>query len=133
MSKPPWTRASGSRQGRAAGLPANSIGAAATGWSSIPRRTSPSWSRSSSPRCSSHFRSWHFRTWHFRTTALHDPCYRVFTMVDRSTDIGLGGTAFPSTRWSKLLGSKDGPKRDYRDGLERILLEYWKPVYVFVR
>jgi RNA polymerase sigma-70 factor (ECF subfamily) len=54
-------------------------------------------------------------------------------MADRTTDIGVGGTAFPSTRWSQLLGSKDGPKRDYRDGLERILLEYWKPVYVFVR
>ncbi len=54
-------------------------------------------------------------------------------MADRTTDIGVGGTAFPSTKWSQLLGSKDGPKRNYRDGLERILLEYWKPVYVFVR
>jgi RNA polymerase sigma factor (sigma-70 family) len=55
-------------------------------------------------------------------------------VADRTTDIGMaGGTAFPSTRWSQLLGSKDGPTRDYRQGLERILLEYWKPVYVYVR
>src|SRR5262245_27418751 len=54
-------------------------------------------------------------------------------MADRTTDLGPGGTAFPSTKWSQLLGSKDGPRRDYRQALERILLEYWKPVYVFVR
>jgi len=54
-------------------------------------------------------------------------------MSDRTTDIRPGGTAFPSTRWSQLLGDKDGPNRNYRDGLERILTEYWKPVYVFVR
>src|SRR5687768_13477436 len=53
-------------------------------------------------------------------------------MAERTTDIGLGGTAFPSTRWSQLIGSKSSSP-DYRKGLERILLEYWKPVYVFVR
>ena len=54
-------------------------------------------------------------------------------MVDRTTDIGAGGSSFPSTQWSRLLQSKDGADPDYRKGLERILLEYWKPVYVFVR
>jgi RNA polymerase sigma-70 factor (ECF subfamily) len=54
-------------------------------------------------------------------------------MAERTTDIGMGGgTAFPSTRWSQLLGTKSS-NPDYRKGLERILLEYWKPVYVFVR
>ena len=54
-------------------------------------------------------------------------------MVDRTTELGQGGSSFPSTRWSRLLKSKDGERPDYRAGLERILLEYWKPVYVYVR
>ncbi|MDA1266888.1 MAG: sigma factor, partial [Planctomycetota bacterium] len=40
----------------------------------------------------------------------------------------LGGAAFPSTCWSRLLEGEDG-----RQGLETLATRYWRPVAAYVR
>ncbi len=58
---------------------------------------------------------------------------RVIPMAEPLTEMGAGGNSFPTTQWSRLLRARDDADPGYRDGLQQILLEYWRPVYVFIR
>lgn len=54
-------------------------------------------------------------------------------MGEALTEMGFGGTAFPTTQWSRILKARDDSDPAYRAGLQQILLEYWRPVYVYIR
>ncbi|MBI4563731.1 MAG: sigma-70 family RNA polymerase sigma factor [Planctomycetes bacterium] len=54
-------------------------------------------------------------------------------MADPPTEMVPGGTAFPTTQWSRILRARDDSHPEYRRDLEQLLLLYWKPVYIFIR
>lgn len=54
-------------------------------------------------------------------------------MRDQDTDIRRGPGRFPSTQWSVLLAATDPQAPEYREGIERLLGLYWRPVYMYVR
>jgi len=43
------------------------------------------------------------------------------------------GRQFPDTRWSQLLELGDPGNPGYVDNLNRLILQYWRPVYYYVR
>ncbi|MBI3724824.1 sigma-70 family RNA polymerase sigma factor [bacterium] len=51
-------------------------------------------------------------------------------MVDE-TAIGRGGRAFPTTRWSLIVASREPEPR--RAALSELLATYWKPLYFYAR
>jgi RNA polymerase sigma-70 factor (ECF subfamily) len=56
-----------------------------------------------------------------------------FAMKDRPTEMVPGGSAFPTTQWSRILRARDPSSPEYRRGLAQILQQYWRPVYVYIR
>jgi RNA polymerase sigma-70 factor (ECF subfamily) len=53
-------------------------------------------------------------------------------MAGADTSLSPGGASFPPTRWS-LIAAARGPEEERRAGLEELVREYWRPVYVFIR
>jgi RNA polymerase sigma factor (sigma-70 family) len=49
------------------------------------------------------------------------------------TDLGAASSAFPRTAWSVILAAGDPGHPDGRKALERLIGEYWKPVYAYFR
>ena len=43
------------------------------------------------------------------------------------------GRQFPETHWSQLLELADPANPNYHENLGRLILQYWKPVYHYVR
>jgi len=50
-----------------------------------------------------------------------------------TTEMGAGGSSFPSTSWSLIQAAQREKSDVQRPTLERLLLVYWKPVYHFIR
>ena len=50
-----------------------------------------------------------------------------------TTEMGAGGSSFPSTSWSLIQAAQRESSDAQRPTLERLLLIYWKPVYHFIR
>lgn len=53
--------------------------------------------------------------------------------VPGDTSIGGAGRAFPSTLWTVLMAASDPRSPAYRDALETLSRQYWKPVYAYFR
>jgi len=53
--------------------------------------------------------------------------------MDRDTDIGGAGGAFPDTRMSAIRGAASDDTAERRAGWDRVAAAYWKPVYKYVR
>jgi RNA polymerase sigma-70 factor (ECF subfamily) len=49
--------------------------------------------------------------------------------MTRETSMGGGPTRFRSTTWETVLQARDGKP----EALEQLMVEYWKPVYFFIR
>ena len=49
----------------------------------------------------------------------------------QDTSLGASGRSFPTTRWAGVLAARDGRERTLHLG--RLMEEYWKPVYVYIR
>ena len=54
-------------------------------------------------------------------------------MIDRDTAIGGAGGAFPDTRISAVRGAASEDTEERRQGWERVISAYWKPVYKYIR
>lgn len=50
-----------------------------------------------------------------------------------STQIGIGGPAFPSTSWSMVRAATNPDLPQRQERLQALLSTYWKPVYHFIR
>jgi DNA-directed RNA polymerase specialized sigma24 family protein len=50
----------------------------------------------------------------------------------QETSIGGGGSAFPTTRWTLIISSRERPEQR-RAALSELLAAYWKPLYFYVR
>ncbi|MBI4618149.1 MAG: sigma-70 family RNA polymerase sigma factor [Planctomycetes bacterium] len=49
------------------------------------------------------------------------------------TSLGGGASEFPATRWSRIARAGDREAPDWKEALEELLKEYWKPVYHYLR
>ena len=49
------------------------------------------------------------------------------------THIGGTGGAFPSTRWSLILGARSEQAEERQRALDLLIAAYWKPVYKYIR
>lgn len=54
-------------------------------------------------------------------------------MRDLHTDLGGARGDFPSTCWSLIVGARDPGHPDHRQRLDRLIRDYWKPVYLAIR
>jgi len=54
-------------------------------------------------------------------------------MRDATTEMGGSRDAFLTTRWSLILGAKEGGAAGIRDNLETLIRAYWRPVYFYLR
>ena len=54
-------------------------------------------------------------------------------MMDRDTDIGGGGGAFPETRMSVVRGAASDNTAERRHAWEQVASSYWRPVYKYIR
>ena len=50
-----------------------------------------------------------------------------------STEIGGSQRAFQTTRWTEIMDLKDAGQEQRRQAMGRLLLNYWKPVYSYLR
>ncbi len=53
--------------------------------------------------------------------------------TDGEADIGGGPRDFPSTCWSRFLGSAPSDERQRRAAMEELARHYWKAIYSYVR
>lgn len=53
--------------------------------------------------------------------------------VNQDTEIGGRGRAFPSTSWANLKRLRTGGAEEREQALRRLVDQYWKPVYCFLR
>jgi DNA-directed RNA polymerase specialized sigma24 family protein len=53
--------------------------------------------------------------------------------MPEETDIGSAGSTFQETLWTVVLRAKDSDDAGRRDALGRLIGEYWKPAYFFIR
>jgi len=58
---------------------------------------------------------------------------QAFTMTDRASTLGAGGAEFPATSWSMVAAARDPSHPEYRENLQRLCSQYWKPVFWFFR
>ena len=49
------------------------------------------------------------------------------------SSVGQGGREFPATRWTQLLALRDPGHPAYRETLEELVTQYWKPAYHYAR
>jgi RNA polymerase sigma-70 factor (ECF subfamily) len=54
-------------------------------------------------------------------------------MNPADTSLGGGKRAFPDTAWSLVVRLGASQSGEYRDGLDMLCRQYWKPVYRYVR
>jgi RNA polymerase sigma factor (sigma-70 family) len=54
-------------------------------------------------------------------------------MKDQITGIGGKDGRFPATSWSLVQGSRAAGPEERRQALERLICQYWKPVYCLIR
>ncbi len=54
-------------------------------------------------------------------------------MRDRDTELHFGTKAFPSTHWSMVARARNPEDPAYRESLERLVTDYWRPIYVYIR
>ncbi len=54
-------------------------------------------------------------------------------MKDNRTEVGGSRDDFLTTRWSMVLGARDGEAVGYRENLGTLIRTYWRPVYSFLR
>ena len=52
---------------------------------------------------------------------------------DNDTSLGGPARSFPTTAWSDILAAGDAGRPDRAERLGRLLAQYWKPVYVYIR
>ena len=53
--------------------------------------------------------------------------------MGKSTEMGGPNRAFRSTRWTEIMSIKDADDQKRREILGNLLLDYWKPVYCYLR
>ena len=72
------------------------------------------------------------RTFYILTDIRDEPRY-ASGVADPETKMGGSGHAFPQTNWSSILSIPDPASPERRERLNRLLQQYWRPVYKFVR